>query len=152
MLAGYARVSTLNQNPELQLDALSQAECKRIFEDRASSGRSDRPGLAETLGWTLNLIVILQDAAFMRCGPIWCSWIGSKSESRVRNPTASTGSSDPVSLTSCPHVVLRPNRTANRAHPTFTPSGACQQSSAFKTNSSFPGSHAAASATTAGAR
>ena len=51
MLAGYARVSTLDQNPELQLDALSQAGCERVFEDRASSARSDRPGLAEALGW-----------------------------------------------------------------------------------------------------
>ena len=50
MLAGYARVSTLDQNPELQLDALTAARCGRIFEDRASGARSDRPGLAEALG------------------------------------------------------------------------------------------------------
>ena len=51
MLAGYARVSTLDQNPEPQLDALRTAGCDRIFEDRASGARSDRPGLAEALGW-----------------------------------------------------------------------------------------------------
>ncbi len=51
MLAGCARVSTLDQNPELQLDALSAAGCERIFEDRASSARSDRPELAEALDW-----------------------------------------------------------------------------------------------------
>ena len=51
MLAGYARVSTLDQNPGLQLDALSAAGCERIFEDRASGTRSDRPRLAEALDW-----------------------------------------------------------------------------------------------------
>ncbi|MDE0311679.1 MAG: recombinase family protein [Caldilineaceae bacterium] len=51
LLAGYAHVSTLDQNPELQLDALSTAGCERIFEDRASGTRADRPGLAEALGW-----------------------------------------------------------------------------------------------------
>ncbi len=51
MLAGYARVSALDQNPGLQLDALSAAGCERIFENRASGARSDRPGLADALDW-----------------------------------------------------------------------------------------------------
>jgi DNA invertase Pin-like site-specific DNA recombinase len=49
---GYARVSTAEQDLALQLDALRQAGCTRIFEDRGVSGaRADRPGLAQALGY-----------------------------------------------------------------------------------------------------
>lgn len=49
MLIGYARVSTDDQNLDLQTDALTQAGCDRIFEDRQSGAKADRPGLRETL-------------------------------------------------------------------------------------------------------
>jgi len=48
MLIGYARVSTIDQNPSLQLDALRQAGCDKIFEEHASSGK-DRPELARAI-------------------------------------------------------------------------------------------------------
>ena len=36
MLVGYARVSTQDQKPELQLDALHQTGCERIFVEKTS--------------------------------------------------------------------------------------------------------------------
>lgn len=47
MKIGYARISTADQNLDLQRDALAQAGCDRLFEDQASGSRADRPGLVE---------------------------------------------------------------------------------------------------------
>ena len=49
MLIGYARVSTQDQNLELQFDALNKSGCNKIFEDRVSGSRADRPGLNKLL-------------------------------------------------------------------------------------------------------
>jgi DNA invertase Pin-like site-specific DNA recombinase len=49
MLIGYARVSTRDQNLELQQEALVKAGCQKIFEDQVSGTRVDRPGLAKAL-------------------------------------------------------------------------------------------------------
>lgn len=47
MIVGYARVSTLEQNLELQRDALERAGCERIYEDHASGASTERPGWAQ---------------------------------------------------------------------------------------------------------
>src|SRR5271168_942751 len=45
MIIGYARVSTTEQNLDLQRDALKRAGCEKIIEDTVSGGRVQRPGL-----------------------------------------------------------------------------------------------------------
>ena len=49
MLIGYARVSTHEQNLTLQTDALKQAGCRKIFEDRVSGAGGERTGLKTAL-------------------------------------------------------------------------------------------------------
>jgi DNA invertase Pin-like site-specific DNA recombinase len=48
---GYARVSTGHQSLDQQHDALRAAGVERIFDDKASGARDDRPGLAALLGY-----------------------------------------------------------------------------------------------------
>ena len=49
MLIGYVRVSTNDQNTDLQRNALNCAGCELIFEDKISGTKSDRPGLKKLL-------------------------------------------------------------------------------------------------------
>src|SRR6266581_9548018 len=49
MLIGYARVSTDEQDTRLQIDALKRAGCEKIYEERASGSRTDRPELNKAL-------------------------------------------------------------------------------------------------------
>ena len=61
MLIGYARVSTGDQNLDLQKNALIRAECELVFEDTASGKNSRRPGLKRAL---------------RRLRPVMCWWFG----------------------------------------------------------------------------
>ena len=49
MLIGYARVSTSDQNIDLQMDALKKVGCDKIFTDTASGAKTERQGLEEAL-------------------------------------------------------------------------------------------------------
>lgn len=50
-LVGYARVSTHDQDPALQVDALREAGAERVFEEHASGTKADRPVLATCLDY-----------------------------------------------------------------------------------------------------
>ena len=45
MLVGYARVSTVDQNLELQLSALKEIGCEKLYQDHISGTKTNRPGL-----------------------------------------------------------------------------------------------------------
>jgi len=49
MLIGYARVSTIDQNLHLQIDALQKVGCEKIFTDQVSGSQASRPQLGEAL-------------------------------------------------------------------------------------------------------
>jgi DNA invertase Pin-like site-specific DNA recombinase len=60
-LVGYARVSTADQNPALQVEALKAAGCRRIFKETASGALRERPELAKALD-------------YLREGDVLCVW------------------------------------------------------------------------------
>jgi DNA invertase Pin-like site-specific DNA recombinase len=49
MFIGYARVSTDDQNLDLQRDALQKAGCEQIYTDRVSGTKAERKGLTDAL-------------------------------------------------------------------------------------------------------
>ncbi len=49
MKIGYARISTVDQNLELQTDALEKVGCEKIFTDQASGAKDDRKGLIDAI-------------------------------------------------------------------------------------------------------
>lgn len=49
MLVGYARVSTVDQNLDLQISTLNEVGCEKIYQDQLSGTRVSRPGLEMAL-------------------------------------------------------------------------------------------------------
>lgn len=49
MFIGYARISTDDQNLDLQHDALTQAGCSKRYDDKESGAKAERPGLMTAL-------------------------------------------------------------------------------------------------------
>lgn len=49
MLIGYARVSTKDQKLDLQIKALREAGCARIYKEKVSGGKADRPEFTKCL-------------------------------------------------------------------------------------------------------
>lgn len=58
---GYARISTGDQNLDLQRDALNHAGCEHTFEDVASGAKAERTGLVQAM-------------AFLRPGDVLTVW------------------------------------------------------------------------------
>jgi DNA invertase Pin-like site-specific DNA recombinase len=59
MLTGYARVSTDDQDLRLQRASLNEAGCRRIFEEKVSGAKRDRPELARMLDQIRNGDVVV---------------------------------------------------------------------------------------------
>jgi DNA invertase Pin-like site-specific DNA recombinase len=51
MILGYARVSTNEQNLDLQIDALKAQGCEDIYQEKMSGTKDDRPELAKLLSY-----------------------------------------------------------------------------------------------------
>lgn len=49
MIIGYARVSTQDQSPEFQVDALEKAGCEQVFQEKFTGSLRERPELSQCL-------------------------------------------------------------------------------------------------------
>lgn len=49
MIIGYARVSTIDQSLDLQLDALNEFSCDEIFKEKVSGAKDEREELKQAL-------------------------------------------------------------------------------------------------------
>ena len=66
MKIGYARVSTDEQKLDAQLDALKKDGCEKIYKEKRSGGKKDRPILEECLN-TFSLGMRIKVAPTLKC-------------------------------------------------------------------------------------
>lgn len=74
MLVGYARVSTSDQNLELQLEELRRHGCERVFTDQATGTNTARAGLREMLDFVRDgdtLVVVRLDRFARSLGDLY---------------------------------------------------------------------------------
>ena len=95
---GYARVSTIDQDPALQLDALASAGCAKVFEDRASGARADRAGLRSALDYVRDgdVLIVWKLDRLGRSLPHLIETVTTLEETRCRFPLHHRGDRHPT--------------------------------------------------------
>lgn len=101
VLIGYARVSTQDQNPELQVDALERAGCDRLYVEKASGAQRDRPELKAALAsvsagdtivvWKLDRVARSLSQLIATFDDLECRGIGLRSRTEAIDTTTSGG-------------------------------------------------------------
>ena len=76
MKFGDARCSTLDQNLDWQIDALTKDRCDRIFQEKFTGTRKDRPELLRMMdvlreGDTVIICVLIRERTMEGLAPAW---------------------------------------------------------------------------------
>ena len=82
---GYARVSTTEQDLQLQVDALHTAGVTpaRLFVDKASGAKTDRPGLGKCLEFCRPGICCWSGGS-IASGGLWSTWLARRRATATR--------------------------------------------------------------------
>ena len=99
MVIGYARVATDGQDESLQIDALEQAGCERIYVDRASGAIRERPELTNALRDLCDVEDVLACGAWTASAAACVTWSISSGDLRSRK-IGFRSLNDPIDTTS----------------------------------------------------